>query len=662
MSLPGWRDLLAALSLAAIAWALTIFAYRGEQVAQLTMATPNSILPRTAFHDLERFPETNLPFRWTTGASQLRPANPGGRVALTLRMVGGPAGRTALTVVAGGERYDLTVAPEPRRYHMLLPPSAQDRLTIDLRSPTVEVRDRHLGVMVADMQIAGGGSAPTLVQAVFPLAALLLFALLRQASWGMGRALGAALLLLGATALWQSADGWVYAIAVPLLGLVGAASVAGLALSRWQLLAVADAPAPAAARTAGSIATAAVVVGCALIVRLAWVAAPDPVGDLELAARRMWLLNESGLAGAYRFGGDYMPLRLFLLWLLSGLVEPLGGSFFTPLPGVTKALIKLPQLLADLGIVATIVIWGQRRGARWWPALVALVYAAAPAVWINVAWWGQVDALLMLPVILALLLFDRAEGRWSWALWAIALLIKPQAIVFAPVLLLASVRRYGSRGLAGGGIVALVVFLAGCLPLFLAGQGYGLTEAYMGSVGRFPRTTYGAYNLWHLALGGRVTEDSTQALPGVSYRMAGLGLLGIATILALLALWRRSDAVGRVRSAALLALSFFLLPTQIHERYLFLTLPLLALWATSDRRMLLPLVLLITTATLNIVGVLNGFWPDLHVMLEDPSLTVGLAMLNLGILIVLTAAAQSSAAARFAAAPPAPHPAAHQPE
>jgi Gpi18-like mannosyltransferase len=657
MSLPGWRDLLAALTLAAIAWALALLAYRGDHVAQLTMATPNSILPRTAFHDLERFPETNLPFRWTTGASRLRPANPGGRVALTLRMVGGPAGRTALTVVAGGERYELAVAPEPRRYHMLLPPSTQDRLTLELRSPTVEVRDRHLGVMVADMQVAGGGSAPLIVQVALLLAALLLFALLRQARWGLGLACGATLLLVSAAALWQSADGWVYAISVPLLGLVGAASLTGLVLNRWQLPAVAAAPAPAAERQAGSIAVVAGVVGCALIVRLAWLAAPDPVGDLELAARRMWLLSEGGLAGAYRFGGDYMPLRLFLLWLLSGLVEPLGGSFFTPLPGVTKALIKLPQLLADLGIVATIVIWGQRQGARWWATLVALVYAVAPAVWINVAWWGQVDALLMLPVVLALLLFERAEGRWSWALWAIALLIKPQAIVFAPVLLLAAVRRYGSRGLAGGGIVALLVVIAGCLPLFLAGQGYGLTEAYMGSVGRFPRTTYGAYNLWHLALGGRVTEDSELVLPGISYRIAGLGLLGVATLLALSALWRRSDAVGRVRSAALLALSFFLLPTQIHERYLFLALPLLALWATSDRRMLLALVVLIITATLNIVGVLNGFWPDLHALLDGSSLTVGLAALNLGVLIALTAVAQP-----FAAAPPAPLPAAHQPE
>ena len=37
------------------------------------------------------------------------------------------------------------------------------------------------------------------------------------------------------------------------------------------------------------------------------------------------------------------------------------------------------------------------------------------------------------------------------------------------------------------------------------------------------------------------------------------------------------------------ALAFFLLPTQIHERYLFLTLPMLGLWATCDRRILLAL-------------------------------------------------------------------------
>ena len=103
-----------------------------------------------------------------------------------------------------------------------------------------------------------------------------------------------------------------------------------------------------------------------------------------------------------------------------------------------------------------------------------------------------------------LALLDRDSGRWSWLCWAIALLIKPQAIIFAPVLYLVTLRRHGSRGIVNGGALAAGLIVLGCAPLVLAQQGPGLLQAYVGAVGRFPQLTNRAYNLWYLVtLGAR---------------------------------------------------------------------------------------------------------------------------------------------------------------
>jgi Gpi18-like mannosyltransferase len=281
-------------------------------------------------------------------------------------------------------------------------------------------------------------------------------------------------------------------------------------------------------------------------------------------------------------------------------------------------------------------VWSRRWLATRGAALIAALYTAAPPVWMVVAWWGQVDAILLLPLLLAVVLLDRAGGRWSWACWAVALLIKTQAIIFAPLLYVATLRRHGSRGLAQGGTIAAVLLAAGCAPLVLAGQGTGLAQAYVGAVGRFPQVTNRAYNLWWLVLRGANRSDQELLATGLTYRMAGLLLVGGAALLVCLALFRRADGPARAEGAAVTALAFFLLPTQIHERYLFFALAFLVLRAASDRRLLLPYLALVATTTLNILGVLSGFSPVATAAIAAmPWLPMAIAVVNMLVLAAL---------------------------
>jgi hypothetical protein len=84
-----------------------------------------------------------------------------------------------------------------------------------------------------------------------------------------------------------------------------------------------------------------------------------------------------------------------------------------------------------------------------------------------------------------------------------------------------------------------------------------------------------------------------------------------------------------------MALSFFMLPTQIHERYLFFALAFLALRLASDRWMLIPYLVLVTTATLNILGGLSGFNQRATDAIAASPLPLAIAAVNLLVLLFL---------------------------
>jgi hypothetical protein len=105
------RDLVIGIVLLLTAILAIGIAYTPARSLSLTMATPSAILPTQRFHDLERFPNGAGFFRWTTGQSELRPANPGGILILSLRLLAGPDGATPLTLSTGIHTFTWQTSP-----------------------------------------------------------------------------------------------------------------------------------------------------------------------------------------------------------------------------------------------------------------------------------------------------------------------------------------------------------------------------------------------------------------------------------------------------------------------------------------------------------------------------------------------------------------------
>jgi hypothetical protein len=111
--------------------------------------------------------------------------------------------------------------------------------------------------------------------------------------------------------------------------------------------------------------------------------------------------------------------------------------------------------------------------------------------------------------------------------------------------------------------------------------------------------------------------------------------MGGAVLLVCVALIHRSDGPVRALGAAVLALAFFTLPTQIHERYLFLALALLVMSAAADRPVLAAFVILMISATLNILGALRGFSEPAYAVIIASPLPLVLAALNVLTMLAL---------------------------
>jgi Gpi18-like mannosyltransferase len=626
-------DLLILLALLGTVLLLAQWAYRAPRTAKLAIDALPVLLPLDGFHEVEQFADRPGIYRWSQASASVELPNPGGGAVLRVVLAGGPGRSIPVIARTGTLATSFTVRPEPRSYMLILPATDAERIRVTFEAPIVPQNNRDLGVVVGDLAISGGGAAPGRMLLALALATLGLYALARQAGLRWLHAAGVVLVFQVLAIAWQIAGLWSYGLFGTLLLLVGGAGLAAVTVEQfWPSIPAAERRA-VLTRQDGLIVAALIV--AALCVRLPWLIVADPVGDLELSARRMGFLYADGLAGAYRFDGDYMPLRLYWLWGFSRLAPSLGGSFNAPLAPATLLLIKLPGVLADLVTVALIYVWCRRWRAAGGAALIAALYTFAPPIWMVVAWWGQVDAILLLPLLGAVMLLDRAGGRWSWVCWAIALLIKTQAIIFAPLLYVATLRRHGSRGLLRGGALAAIVLAAGCAPLVLAQQGPGLAQAYVGAVGRFPRVTNRAYNLWYLVTQGVSRSDLEPVLGGLSFRQVGMLLIGCAALIVCIALFRRFDGPARAEGAAVMALSFFMLPTQIHERYLFFALAFLALRLASDRWMLIPYLVLVTTATLNILGRLSGFNQRATDAIAASPLPLGIAAVNLLVLLFL---------------------------
>lgn len=296
--------------------------------------------------------------------------------------------------------------------------------------------------------------------------------------------------------------------------------------------------------------------------------------------------------------GVYPPLYFALLGGVGWVYRLLFSPEFEMETATFDALMKLVPILGDLAVAAVIYVWARAAFSEKAAALACLAIVANPALVYTSAYWGMFgDSAYTLCIVAAVAAVDRRMLPLAVAAAVAAFAMKPQALAFAPFLVLAMwhfgrARQVRPALAAGGGTALLIIS-----PFLVAGTVPDMVEALTETVGLFPVLSANALNFWHLvSLGDGWRSDAEPLLGPLTARWLGVGALGLANLVVLSRQPRTGPSLFQL--AAYVGFAFLLLSTQMHENYLYPAVALSVAAAASGARPTIAIAAYLTAASL----------------------------------------------------------------
>lgn len=275
---------------------------------------------------------------------------------------------------------------------------------------------------------------------------------------------------------------------------------------------------------------------------------------------------------------DYPPGYMYLLYPIGALRALLHVEYGS---AGHLILLKLPAIVCDMACGLLLYREAGRRPEKGMPLLFTAVYLLNPAVVLNSSVWGQVDSVYTLFLVLLCLSLINKHTLPACISFFLGLLIKPQMLLFAPILFVGLLNRvlteqpadgqksslYRLLTVLGHGILSLSAALLLILPFGLS----NVLRQYLDTVGSYPYAAVNAYNFWGMLGLNWVSQDST--LLGLPCRFYGGAAIAAAVILILFQGIRRPGSRKPEPNYPLLASLFmatvFVFSVRMHERYLY---------------------------------------------------------------------------------------------
>ena len=296
------------------------------------------------------------------------------------------------------------------------------------------------------------------------------------------------------------------------------------------------------------------------------------------------LLVDRGFSGFYSpdYFCDYPPGYLYILRILGSFFKTFHINSITPL---TLLVLKTPSIFCDMAISYLIYRYSQKRFSKKSAFFLTAIYLFHPAVLINSAVWGQVDSVFTLCILLVCILLSQRKYLPAYFTYAIALLIKPQSLFFAP-LILCAVAEYGfsSRSLKKialnllGGLSAIASLILLSLPFGFA----NVFSQYTDTLGSYPYAAVNACNLWGLLGLNWIHQDT--AVGTLTYSQIGTISIVLTTLFSFFLFYflrKREDRY--YLTGAFLVVSVFLFSVRMHERYMYPAMILILFAAVHNR-------------------------------------------------------------------------------
>lgn len=377
----------------------------------------------------------------------------------------------------------------------------------------------------------------------------------------------------------------------------------------------------------------------ALILRIGYVGGYGHT-DISIWSRWIGLIQQYGLFNFYAQhdpANNYPPLAMVgfgvaaaFPWLGPAYPDRYDANYLTNL--------KVLPVLCDLLIIVVVYRWLRGSGRMAW--IIPGLLAVAPGPILVSAWWGQLESQYMLFAVLAVIALNRRQPLWAWVWFSLGILVKPQVALLTPLLIVLTLRRHGLISVLVGVVASLIIGVTVYAPFVYASGLVDTLSPYTNALNVYPVVTMNAFNLWYvlsphhdvLPWPTESIADSQAVVGNVSYKEIGLFMAGLYVLVVCIVAWKHFDQGREFVWAAALYFGVFMLPTQVHERYLY-PAPIFLIIALAQDRRLWPVVLgTMYTFAYNITWVvpvnMNLLWP--------PEIAGPVAYLNIVMLLALT--------------------------
>ena len=332
---------------------------------------------------------------------------------------------------------------------------------------------------------------------------------------------------------------------------------------------------------------------------------------------------------------DYPPGYMYVLYVVGFLRSIFGNS------GI---IVKLPAICCNILIGIWAYVQARKRFSEKSALVLGGFLAFSPVLILNSALWGQVDSVYTLFLVLCILLLYEKKLISAYFVFAIAIFIKPQALIYTPVLLLAIwenvIKNFDFKNFLRHliyGIFAILLIVVLSIP-------FGVEETitqYIKTLSSYSYATVNAFNLygafglnWH----------------GLTGFLSFAGYFFIFALVMFLVYLYIRGRKNWFLMAGILAFGVYMLSVKMHERYAFpaVVFFLFAYLKNHEKSNLLMFILTSFSQLVNTAWVLFIYEQNINYYARSPFIII-FSIVNLIILgiMIFTAVMQKSVSEKF---------------
>lgn len=337
-----------------------------------------------------------------------------------------------------------------------------------------------------------------------------------------------------------------------------------------------------------------ILIAVGLLLRLGFSTKIDGHNDLNLF--KSWASTAANaLTSVYSGvrGADYPPFYIYILAVIGKLAT------ISPFSNYYVVLLKLPAMIADVITAGLIYKISKKHFSGIISFLLAAFYMFNPAIFIDSTFWGQVDSFFTLMIVISIYLVTKNKIAPAAIAFAASILMKPQGIIFLPILFYELVRQKSIKKFIIAAVSGVVTAIIIILPFSISqGNPLWIFNLYKSTISEYPYGSVNAFNFFAL-IGGNYNSSSV-------YNFIGLIFIVVISLVSWLFYIKRDDVKFAPAVALLQIAGVFTFSNGMHERYLFpaVALAILSYVYLKDKRIAIIAIGYSITNFVNITSVL----------------------------------------------------------